>query len=371
MARPPRADVQEPAHGRDERERDQVAHPGDGIGDGGRVAAGGPNPSALPEITLEDLDADVVICGEGEDALLEWVKEAQGAIPAKKIIYGRGRDDIDTYPFPARDLVDLNGYSKRLLGQPSVSMITSRGCPHRCLHCNSNVMGGGSLKARYRSPGNVAAEIAAVKEAGYSHIRFSDDNFCARPDLKDLLAAIADCRIAFRVFARVDDLSEEACSLLSKAGCMHVAAGFESLNPDNLRAIGKARQIGKFSNIAYAKSCGMTARVSFMVGLPFDSRESVERYFSEAARLPFDEFEVHPLIPFPGTRIAAEADKWGYSIRQGDFRDYVLVGKERRTTFALDHRNFSAEDVEEWRVLAAGILRSAGKVFMKDSEIAR
>ena len=87
--------------------------------------------------------------------------------------------------------------------------------------------------------------------------------------------------------------------------------------------------------------------------------------------MPFDEFEVHPLIPFPGTRLSKSPLIWGYNIINHDFSSYVLIGKERKTTFALNHKNFSADDVATWRKLAGNILSKKNKCYMKDSEVAK
>lgn len=335
------------------------------------IVAGGPNPTALPELSRRDLHVDLVVAGEGEDAFADLVEAFQGGERRTGVCFGAGRRDPDTYPFPARDLIDHHTYTKTLLGQPSAPIISSRGCPYSCMHCNSTVMGGGSRDFRCRSAANIVSEVEQLIYQGYHHMRFCDDNFTANPNLPELLERLSGLDIRFRVFARLDAMNSETCRALRNAGCVHVTVGLESLNPDNLRAIGKGRIVGLAHRVSLAKQHGLTVRVSFMVGLPFDTDDGIERYFQAAAELPFDEFEVHPLIPFPGTPVSCNPSKWGYQIETADFRDYVLVGRDRATTYALRHRNFSPSDVRRWRKRAGAILRSSGKVFMRDSLIAR
>ena len=334
------------------------------------IVAGGANATALPEFTLADLKVDAVVTGEGEDCFLDLVRRYTAGAPAKGIFRGAGRAEIDSYPFPARELVDLASYRKKLCGQASTSLISTRGCPFHCMHCNSTIMGGGSKGYRCRSAVNVAKEIEALIAAGIRAYRFCDDNFSANPHVFSLLERLADYRICFRIFARIEHLTEKFCRALRRAGCVHVFVGVESLNPENLRALGKAVQIGLASRIDCAAAEGLTVRATFMVGLPFDTNDTIERYFSEAARLPFAEFEIYPLVPFPGTRLAAHPERWGYRIIENDFRKYILIGKQRAATFALAHKTFSAEDVRRWRERAGEILRGRGKIFFKDSPIA-
>lgn len=335
------------------------------------IIAGGPNPSALPELTLRECEVDIVIIGEGEDTFATVVEQYKHSPFVNKIIIGKGRDNIDSYPIPARDLIDISSYNKMLMGKPTISMITSRGCKNKCLHCNSNVMGGGNPNPRYRSSENVFKEIKELRNNITRCFRFTDDNFTANPNIETLLNGFIEYDIRFRIFAKIEDLNEETCALLKKAGCIHVSVGIESLNPDNLQVLGKAKQIGKEINIKIAKDHGLVVRSSFMVGLPYDSYQNIERYFHKAAQLPFDEFEVLPLIPFPGTRISQSPGKWGYEIIDHDFTSYVLIGKNRRTTYALKNKNFSPKDVMKWRRMAEKALRSTGKRYMRDSDIAR
>jgi anaerobic magnesium-protoporphyrin IX monomethyl ester cyclase len=333
------------------------------------VVAGGPNPTSLPVKTHEDFNLDSIVLGEGEDAFAEVISNKFSGKEIPKIKKGIGRINIDSYPFPARDLADMSTYTKTLINNPSIPMITSRGCPNKCIHCNSTIMGGGSDGARYRSINNILEEIKLLRP--YTHLRFTDDNFTANPDVRELLKAIKSEGVTFRIFGRLDDLDNDLCKLLYEAGCVHIAVGMESLNPENLKVIGKSKLIGEHERVQIAKDNGLTIRASFMVGLPFDTAQNIEHYFKQAAKLPFDEFEVYPLIPFPGTQIALNPEKFGYTILDPDFTKYILIGKNRNTTFALEHNNFSMNQIMEWRKMAGDILKEYGKCYMKESKIAR
>ena len=332
------------------------------------VIFGGPHASSIPEETLLDSKADVVITGEGEDSFLECIKSYSENNRILGIKSATPRLEIDSYEFPARQLVDYTTYSRKLFGNPVVCLLASRGCKNKCLHCNSIVMGGGSRHVRYRSPENIVTEILSLRDK-YQYFRFDDDHFTGHPQLEKLLVQLKNLDINFRVFARIEDLNQKNCILLQQAGCRHVTIGIESLNPKNLKIIGKKEQIGYEKNVKIAKDNGIVTRSSFIVGLPFDTDDSINTYFNKAALIGIDEFAIYPLIPYPGTRIWKYPEKFGYRIIDSDYTKYVQMGKKGKTCFALEHHNFSAMDVRRWLEEAGDILTKHGAIHMRESKV--
>ena len=334
------------------------------------VILGGPNPSAVPAFTLSDSGADAVCVGEGEDVFHRCVDGYASGSPPTGVLRANPRWDVDSYAFPARDLVDLTTYTRRLMGEPVISLLASRGCKYRCIHCNSTVMGGGSRCVRFRSASNVLDEMESLRDR-FRCYRFTDDHFTGSPHLKPLLEGMKGLDIAFRVFARIEDLDDETCRLLKEAGCVHVAVGLESLHPDNLRVLGKAPQIGREENVRIARSHGLTVRASFMVGLPHDSDETIDKYFGKASELGLNEFAVYPLIPYPGTTVWKHPDRFGYTIAHSDFADYVQMGRQGKTCFALEHERFGPDDARRWLKRATAVLEAGGSRHMRDSVVAQ
>ncbi len=334
---------------------------------------GGPNPTALPGFTLKDSRCDCVITGEGEDAFLSIVNACGKRQDVPAVVEGTGRVDIDSYPFPALDLVDLDSYTRCLQGERVMSLISSRGCKYHCAHCNSVVMGGGNKQGiRFRTPANILRELQLLISSGFKKFRFNDDNFTCNPHLHDLLDQLGTLGIGYRIFARIEDLTEDHCRRLSESGCCHISVGLESLNSDNLKGLGKDSQIGlENHHLHNIKKNGMTARVYFMIGLPFDNDDTVGVYFEKASRLPFDEYSLYPLIPYPGTRVWDEPGAFGYEIVDRDFTHYVQIGKGGGTCFALKHKNFTPRKVRQWFNQVAQIMAEAGKKHVKESKVAR
>ena len=120
------------------------------------ILLGGPHASASRGQALENGGADAAVVGEGE-RVFEQVLEARLAgqdfsdIPGLvwrdsdgQIIANPGVtpiiEDMDTLPFPAYDLVDIEKYGAAhgmALVPPRkyAALFTSRGCPYRCIFC--------------------------------------------------------------------------------------------------------------------------------------------------------------------------------------------------------------------------------------------
>jgi radical SAM superfamily enzyme YgiQ (UPF0313 family) len=123
--------------------------------------------------------ADFILLGEAEITLLELVTAItqkqndlltiQG-IAFKKddaVIKTARRNvlkELDSLPFPAWDLIDMEPYRKMWLkhkGYFSMNMGTTRGCPFKCNWCAKPIYGN---RYNSRSPGNVLSELKILKE---------------------------------------------------------------------------------------------------------------------------------------------------------------------------------------------------------------
>jgi radical SAM superfamily enzyme YgiQ (UPF0313 family) len=229
------------------------------------VIAGGPHVTALPEELLEKSKADVGVIGEGEETLRELVTlfiEKKGKPPhmnydrVNGIIYRQRENllrtparpligDLDSIPFPARDLVSMSDYSgwyvhKRL---PETKMITSRGCPYYCTFCASPVWKISKPWMRVRSPKNVVDEIEELIQVhGIREFMDDGDEFNAM-----VQNSIAICReikrrklnIPWKTQLRAHPLPEELVQLMAETGCWYVHLGIESGNPETLKGIKK------------------------------------------------------------------------------------------------------------------------------------
>ncbi len=312
--------------------------------------AGGPHVSALAVESAKDFD--LIITGEADQTFPEVITnyKANGYL-AKGILVGQPLQDLDRLPFPNYDLTDLASYNRIVETKPSISLISSRGCPYNCKFCNSLVFSRGQL--RFRSPENVVTEIQSLNaNFGTTNFRFSDDLFTFSPHrITEMTKAIAPLDILYRVFARANNLNSTACEQLAQSGCRHVAIGVESMSNKMLSILGKqTRAETNLKAIQNAKAAGLKVRIYILVGFPGETEETIYESIEGLKNCPFDEFVVYPFIPYPGTAVWENPEAYGATIDR-DYSKYIQVGRGRSTCYVVQTEYFTPQDVEVWRDL--------------------
>jgi anaerobic magnesium-protoporphyrin IX monomethyl ester cyclase len=228
------------------------------------VVVGGHHVTALPGEALARSKADIEVYSEGELTLVEIVREYIKKGHLSRMSLGRilgigflhkGKhtitqprpfiDDLDSIPFPARDLIDLGEYNGWFVARqnPQARVIFSRGCPYRCTFCSNKVWNRQGSRVRVRSPKNIADELEMLKEK-YGVREFFDD---ADELNNNVPNAIAICKeiagrklgMTWKCQLRCNNLPEELVKAMAEAGCWYVHLGIESGNQLTLNGIRK------------------------------------------------------------------------------------------------------------------------------------
>jgi anaerobic magnesium-protoporphyrin IX monomethyl ester cyclase len=296
---------------------------------------GGPHVSFSAEATLDQYpEIDVVFVGEAERSLQQWLPVYQNRSSwclikgiaylneGKYINNGQGDfiDDLDGLPMPSRHLLPISKY--QALGFP-ISIITSRGCPNKCIFCLGRKMVG--LKSRFRDPKLVADEIEFILSMGFTRINIADDLFTANKHrVRAFCEEILNRGIVFdwSAFARVDTVNEETLRFMRKAGCDAVSFGIESGNAEMLKRIRKGITLDQARHaVTLCKKVGMMAHASFMVGLPGESAQTMNDTLTFAKELNI-EHGYHMLAPFPGTTLRERVAEYDLEILSQDWTQY-------------------------------------------------
>lgn len=277
------------------------------------VIMGGPHVTYLPEEALEH--ADFVIRGEGEDALMSFIDAWEGdgdfsAVP--NLSYTRdGKlvqnpfqpfvSDLNKLPYP--DLALLKTATRDLAGHRIIPVQTSRGCPFDCSFCSVTGMFG--KKFRFRSTENIVEELRRYRN-GKHFVFFYDDNFTAdRKRAKELLEAMIREKFKFKWSTQVRaDVAKdiELVRLMKKAGCHTVFIGFESVNPESLKAMKKSQSVSEIVRaIKVFRRCRIHIHGMFVYGFDEDDWRTVKETvkFARKSRLTSSQFLI--LTPFPGS----------------------------------------------------------------------
>ncbi|MDD2851539.1 MAG: radical SAM protein [Desulfuromonadaceae bacterium] len=295
------------------------------------VVVGGMQCSALPEDTLEEQAIDYGVVGEGEEPfreLLVALQEKRDPTGIPNLVYRREGKvlvnprrppirDLDTIPFPARDLFDIDRYrlnvNRRATSSKSTTILTSRGCPYGCIFCSSSIYG---RHFNQRSPQNVIAEMKLLEQQGYGELLIVDDTFTV--NRKWILEFCERYRqegleLRWNCHARVNTLDEEVVRAMKAAHCTGMAFGIESGNPEMLRKIDKGITLEQAHNaVALCRKYRIDSLCSYIFGHPGDTWATVKDTMRVSLALDSDFANFCVMVPMPGSRIFEDLLKREY-----------------------------------------------------------
>ncbi len=310
---------------------------------------GGPHVSAIPEETLSNHGCfDIGVIGEGELTLLEIAKEFDKAKELKDfwgrldsikgiafrsdglVVVNKRRElikNMDEIPPPARHLLpDINKYNTNIaMGEdrPLVHVIPSRGCPFACIYCDHNVFGRTwrSFSTKY-----VLDEIEdLIRRYHVRTIVFHDDLFTANHEkVEDFCAQVKKrgMRFKWNVTSRVNLIDEQLAKKMYDAGCRTIYFGIESGDQRMLDFIKKGITLEQAKKaVEVVKKVGLMAHGSFIIGLPTDTKETIEKTIQFALSLPLDVATFHIAVPYPNTEFERIAEGYG-TIKSRDWSKY-------------------------------------------------
>ncbi len=289
------------------------------------TAVGGFHASARPHDFMGSGFVDAVAVGEGEVTARELMGALEsGAPPAgiRGIITGENVvpersgpgpfiEDLDSLPLPAYHLVEMEryfhlqkrGYGARPYGRGrrKVSLLTSRGCPFRCVFCSiQTVMG---RRWRAHSIEYVLNHIRFLaRRYSADFIQFEDDNISWDADrFLGILDGIAGAGMKVRWGTpnglRVDTIAAREMMLrIKKSGCDYLNIGVESGDQEILdRVIKKRLDLSTVETAArLAAELDIQLSAYYMVGFPGERMENVKRTLDFA----LTQYRKHHLIPY-------------------------------------------------------------------------
>ncbi len=292
---------------------------------------GGPHVSFWAQETLREAPwIDVVVRGEGEYTMLgiatgENLEDIDGIAFRKNndILITKPRqwiENLNELPLPARHLFPLSRY--RALSA-DCGLITSRGCPFNCIFCVGHKMVG--KEARFRNPKLVVDEAEEILNARFETINVVDDlltinhkhlyAFCDEIMARNL-------KFKWTAFSRVDTVNAELLSRMKEAGCFFICYGVESGSQRILDIVRKKITLEKTKEaIKLSKEAGIKSLASFIIGLPGETKETLQQTVNFAKELD-TYYGFHLLTPFPGTEVREKAKEYGLRILTNDWLRY-------------------------------------------------
>ena len=329
---------------------------------------------------------ECVLLGEAENTLLEVIQALLGPywpnwdrIPG--IAFLRAPDgnlvrtaarplirNLETLPFPARDLVDLEPYRKawkNAHGLFSLNLVSSRGCPYRCNWCAKPIYGNAF---HARSAESVAQEMKLLKGYGADHLWFADDIFALKQRWAGELAAAVerlDAAVPFKMQSRVDLMTRPTVSALRRAGCAEVWMGAESGSQKILDAMDKDTRVEQI--VAARENLlrhGIRACYFLQFGYPGETWSDIQKTIELMRSTRPDDIGVSVSYPLPGTKFYERVvEQLGAKTNWSDSDDLAMMfrGAYRDEFYHALHDALHAE-VETWNHAADTAAHSAPAV---------
>lgn len=301
------------------------------------VILGGWHPSLLPDQTLACPHVDIVIKGQGEEALLEVVQHIEAGESLKgipgvgykedgKLVFNAPRPlkPIRELPPKAYHLADFDAY-QRVSGRRWAMYTSSLACPFNCAYCTNDGLYGRKWNALDAE--QVVEEVTdLVSRYGLTLLWVVDDNFLVDRDRAVKIAeglVRSGVQFDWSIQAStnlVTRLTVEELKLLRRAGLSQVAHGAESGSTKVLHLMNKDFQ--KLETIYQAADllsrAGIRPSFNMIFGFPGESeierRESIQLVMNVCRRYPMAEFWTNIFTPYPGSPIMQRAFELGIDV---------------------------------------------------------
>jgi anaerobic magnesium-protoporphyrin IX monomethyl ester cyclase len=217
-------------------------------------------------------------------------------------------EDLDSLPFPARDLLPLHLYGSRIEGRPTTTMMTSRGCPFTCNFCSSSRLFGHRWRAR--SVESIFEEMEMLhRKYGFSALSIMDDTFTVGVDRAVKLSEKLQTKgwdLVWSVLSHVSVVvrNPDMFRKMARAGLRSVFVGFESGSQEVLEGYRKKGTVKEsYEAMRILKENALKVTGSFIIGALNETREMIKETIAFAKRLNPDSAQFTILTPYPGTKL--------------------------------------------------------------------
>ncbi len=283
---------------------------------------------------------DYVVFGRGERALPELIRAIEGKVqfsdlrnlsaqmPSGEVVSSLGQYlwmPVNQIPKPKIDLFGSEvGGDLRYLRQ-----VYALGCPYKCSFCTIGTIG---QKADYFHVDRVLNEIHAYRSHYGEHhnVYFGDETFTIhKKRTMDICSALeADGTIQYDIQTRLNCLEDtEVLEALKNSGCSWVEIGIETINQTSQNEHKQRMKLAELEEtLKRVQDAGLTACSYLVNGFPDqtidDMKGSIDYVSDLIDRDLLQTSYLFGLVPYPGSDLYAQPEKYGMKLLHKDFRRY-------------------------------------------------
>ncbi len=291
---------------------------------GTTIILGGPEVWPEPEqIMMKSPEIDLIVIGEGELTLREWLaqytKESTEWEKIPGLVFRRGASlvrtpprkpisDLNLLPFPYPE--DLTDFRQKL-----VYYETSRGCPNHCQYClSANERG-----VRFLGFDRVKSELLKFIKAEIAQVKLVDRTFnCDVKRAKEIWRFLLEHQgvTNFHFEIAGDLLDDESVALLSAAprGLFQFEIGVQSTNEETLRLISRQMDFEKLRwQVSHLhRNSKVFTHLDLIAGLPGENYQSFASSFNDNLLIGPDRLQLGFLKLLKGSGLRERAAEFGY-----------------------------------------------------------
>jgi radical SAM superfamily enzyme YgiQ (UPF0313 family) len=303
------------------------------------VVFGGVVATPLHREVAKQQSIDYVVYDRGEYALPALMRALEGGMEIEEVgnltyrvggeVVTNGKKypypDVAKIPFPKIDLFPREvGDDIRYLRQ-----VYALGCPYKCSFCTIQTIG---RKADYFPIERVLSEIRAYRGYYGEHhnLYWGDETFTVNAGrTMELCAALeGEGNIRYDCQTRLNCLTDEKMlKALRRSGCLWVEIGLETGNQESQNLYKQRVKLSTTEEILMKVRDAGLATCSFMVNgfpnqTPDEMRRSVEWVCELISRDLLQASYLFGLVPYPGSDLFEQPEKFGMKIHHYDFKYY-------------------------------------------------
>ena len=355
---------------------------------------------SIPKLFLEHSSADIAILGEGEITCLEVIKYIIEGNDGWDKIDGlaykdrngrvvvnnnrKGQKKLDDFPMINWDKFDTEKYFQKSYAAAKaiddqkvrvMPVVTARGCAFRCTFCHFVFW---NDPYRYRSPGNILAEIKRnIDVYGCNYISFWDDlSFASLAQAERFADAILASGLKFNWSAavRVDLFGNpkhdhqrrlDIAKKFKASGCQSLGFSLESANSEILKMMNKRIEGQYFiDQVELLDQVGITSMISVVFGYPIETRETIAETFDMCLKA-----KVYPsigyLLPLPATGMYDHALKHEFIKNEDKYLDSIT----ERQDLCLNMTKMGDDEVKNLIAEGAEKLNTELKIGLASSKL--
>lgn len=329
-----------------------------------KFIAGGSGVTADPKIFLERTNHlfNIVVFGEGEITFLELLKCLRNNDLAKlteidgiaywkddnEIIVNQKRKpifDLNSLPLPDYDIFDSidTGLIKK-----NYQILTSRGCPGRCVFCLNPLLNYGIWRGR--SPDNVINELVlAKKKYNIKSFTVRDDNFTQDMDRAEeicerLIALNFNIPWKCKAAIRADRVRLSLLRKMKQSGCGNLTLGIESGDREIFPFIRKGESLEQIvGGIRMIQQAGIDVEATMVIGLINDSYQSVLKSIKFLKKIGV-KAHWYLALPFRGTALFDWVSQNGRFLIDCDFIDAYHHAQSKELIVPFETDDFTAQE---------------------------